>query len=311
MQRYITKRLLQIIPVLIGVTLLIFFLLSLTPGDAAQIALGADATEEQLEMFREQNGLNDPLLVQYINYMHNALRGDFGTSYSLKIPVGKMIESRIGATLALLTGYMVLTIIMSLPLGIGMAIKQNSFFDNTMRVFTLFFNAMPQFWLALMMILLFSVKLKWLPANGFDSFSSIIMPVFCLALTALTLLSRSERSSMLEVIHQDYIRTAKAKGLSYGYIIRHHALKNSLLPLLTLYGSMIGSCLGGSIVIETVFGINGIGKMTRDALLQKDTPTIMASVIITAFGIALVNLITDLAYGFIDPRIQSSNVKVN
>ena len=304
MFRYICKRLLEIIPVLIAVTIVIFILLSFTPGEPALISLGPDATQEQIDLFNEQNGLNDPLVIQYLRYMKNALTGDFGMSYNLHVSVSSLITSRLPNTLILVAGFMVLTVVMSIPLGIAMAIKQNSLFDNTMRVFTLFFNAMPQFWLALVMILLFSVELGWLPSNGLDSFKAGIMPTICLALSALTLLSRSQRSSMLETIHQDYIRTAKSKGLSYGKIITKHALKNSLLPVLTLYGSSVGTVLGGSIVIETVFGISGIGKMTRDAMLAKDVPTVMASVIITAFGIALINLLTDIAYAIVDPRIR-------
>lgn len=305
MTRYIVKRLLQIIPVLLGVTLLVFFLLSLTPGDPARLALGSDATEEQLELFREKNGLNDPLIIQYCHYMINAAEGDLGISYSTRQSVSEMISSRVGNTLTLAIGAMIIAVLISLPLGVMMAVKQNSLFDNFMRVFTLLFNSMPAFWLGMMMILLFSVKLGWLPANGFDSIKAMIMPMVCLALGIITLLSRTGRSSMLEVIHQDYIRTAKAKGLRYGYIIRHHAVKNSLLPLLAIYGHMVGASFGGSVVIESVFGINGIGLMMTEALRQKDTNTIMGCIIISAIVIAMVNLLTDLAYGFIDPRIKS------
>ena len=308
MAKYIIKRILMLIPILIGVTLLVFLLLSFTPGDVARLTLGSTATEEQLEMFREQYGLNKPLMVQYLNYMAGVIHGDLGTSYATRQAVSTMISTRVGATLTLSFVSMFLTIIVSLPLGVIMAVKQNSPFDNIMRVVSLIFTSMPEFWLGLMMILLFSVKLHWLPSSGLDSVSSAVMPVLCLALGGITLCSRTGRSSMLEVIHQDYIRTARAKGLRYRYIIRHHALKNALLPMVSVYGRIIATCFSGSVVLESVFGISGIGSMMTAALRQKDTPTILGSIIISACIITIVNLITDLAYAFIDPRIKSKYV---
>lgn len=305
MGRYILKRVLQMIPVLLGVTLLIFLLLNIAPGDPARLVLGTDASQEQLEQFREENGLNDPILLQYVRYMKNALTGDFGTSYVFRTSVTSLIRARVGASVSTMLIAIVLTIVLSLPLGIQMALKQNSLFDNFMRVFTLIFNSMPGFWLGLLMILFFSVKLGWLPSSGLETPSALIMPVICLGLSMLTPLSRAERSSMLEVIHQDYIRTARAKGLTRQYIIRHHALKNSLLPMITLYGKMIGTCFGGSVIIETTFGINGIGKMMRDSLTQKDLPAVMGCVIISTTLICVMNLVTDLLYGYVDPRIKS------
>ncbi len=308
MAKYVIKRVLMLIPILIGVTLLVFFLLSFTPGDTARLVLGSTATEEQLEMFRAEHGLNKPLLVQYFNYMLGVVRGDLGTSYATRQAVSAMIAARVGITLTLSFVSMFLTILVSLPLGVFMAVKQNSFFDNFMRVVSLIFTSMPEFWLGLMMILLFAVRLGWLPSGGLDDPTGYIMPVLCLALGGITMCSRTGRSSMLEVIHQDYIRTARAKGLRYGYIIRHHALKNSLLPMVSTYGRIVATCFSGSVVLESVFGINGIGSMMTAALRQKDTPTIMGSIIISACVITLVNLITDLAYAFIDPRIKSKYV---
>ena len=306
MLRYIAKRLIMIVPILVGVTLLIFFILALTPGDPANIALGPAASEKELELFRQQTGLDKPLFVQYVNYMAKAVTGDFGVSYHNRQTVGSMISARVGNTLFLSFTSMALTIIVALILGIAMAIKQNSFFDNFMRVFTVVLTSMPQFWLALMMILLFSVKLRWLPSAGlFRNPGDSIMPIFCLAGGAITMCARTGRSSMLEVINQDYIRTARAKGLKRGYIIRRHALKNSLLPMVSVYGRIIGTCFSGSVVIESVFGINGIGNMMTEALRGKDVPAIMGSVIITACVVTVVNLLTDLTYAFIDPRIKS------
>lgn len=309
MSKYILNRLLQIIPVLIGVTFLVFALLSLSPGDPAQMILGVGAKPEELAMMREQLGLNDPMIVQYLRYMGKVVSGDFGTSYTTKQPVLKMMSIRLPNTLLLSFGSLFLILIVSIPLGIVLAVNQNSVFDNVMRVVTLVLAAMPGFWLGLMLIILFSVKLGWLPSNGLESVQASIMPLICLSVAGWTTNSRLTRASMLDVIRQDYIRTARAKGLRYGPILRKHALKNALLPIVTSVGMAIGQCVGGSVIIETVFGINGLGKMMVDALRQKDVPTIMSSVIIAAVIIALANLLTDLSYAVIDPRIRSNYVK--
>ena len=309
MIRYVIKRLIMIIPILIGVTFFLFMILQLTPGDPAVIALGTEAPPEALDLFREQNGLNAPVIIQYLNYMGKAVTGNFGLSYQTRQAVTSMIAIRAGNTLILSFTSMFLTIIVSMPLGISMAVKQNSFYDNVMRVVTIIFTSMPQFWLALMMILLLSVKLRWLPSSGLDSFKSAIMPVVCLAFGGITACARTGRSSMLEVVNKDYIRTARAKGLSNGEIIRRYALKNSLLPMVSVYGRIIATCFSGSVVIESVFGITGIGQMMTNALRQKDVPAIMGSIIISACVITVVNLLTDITYAFIDPRIKSQYVR--
>lgn len=309
MSKYVFKRLLHIIPVLIGVTFLVFVLLSLSPGDPAQAILGVGAKPGELAMMREQLGLNDPILVRYLRYMGGVLKGDFGTSYSIKQPVLEIIRIRLPNTLILSFGSLFLIFLVAVPLGIILAVKQNSPFDNIMRVVTLLLAAMPGFWLGLMLILLFSVNLGWLPSNGLDNVQAAILPLICLSVAGWTVNSRLTRASMLDVIRQDYIRTARAKGLPSGQILRKHALRNALMPIVTSAGMAIGHSFGGSVVIETVFGINGLGKMMVDALRQKDIPTIMASVIISAVIIALANLVTDLSYALIDPRIRSVYVK--
>jgi len=296
----------MVIPVMIGVSLFLFLLLSLTPGDPARVALGSDATEEQLELFREQNGLNRPLVVQYLSYMLNAARGDLGISYITRQSVSSMIAVRAPVSVSLSLYGMAITIVVSLILGVAMALKQNSFFDNFMRVLTVILTSMPLFWLAMMMILLFSVNLGWLPSGGlYSTPGDWVMPITCQAIIGITLCARTGRSSMLEVIKQDYIRTARAKGLSQGYIIRRHALKNALLPMVSVFGRVVSHIFGGSVVLETIFGINGLGQMMTNALRQKDVPAILGSVIISAAVVTIVNLLTDLAYAFIDPRIKS------
>ncbi|MCC6311873.1 MAG: ABC transporter permease [Trueperaceae bacterium] len=305
MTSYALKRLTHIIPVLIATTLLVFALLSLSPSDPAQLILGLGAKPEELAMMREQLGLNDPLLVRYARYMGGVLTGDFGTSYSTKRPVLEMIGVRLPNTLVLAFGSLTLILVVAIPLGVALAVRQNSLFDNVMRVLTLLTAAMPSFWLGLMLILLFSVKLGWLPSSGLDNARAAIMPLICLAVAGWTVTSRLTRASMLDVVRQDYIRTARAKGLPQGVVMRKHALRNALLPVVTSVGLLVGQSVGGAVVIEILFGINGIGKMMVDAVRQQDGPTIMGGVLIAAVVIAVANLLTDLSYAVIDPRLES------
>jgi peptide/nickel transport system permease protein len=305
MTKYFLTRLLHVIPVLIATTLLVFALLSLSPSDPAQLILGMGAKPEQLEMMREQLGLNDPLLVRYARYMGGAVTGDLGMSYSTNRPVAELIGARLPNTLILAFGSLLLVLIVAIPLGIALAVRQNSLFDNVMRVVTLLTAAMPSFWLGLMLIIFFSVRLGWLPSSGLESVKAAIMPLICLSVASWTVMSRLTRASMLDVISQDYIRTARAKGLKHGVIMRKHALRNALIPVVTSVGLLIGQVVGGAVVIEILFGINGIGKMMVDAVRQQDVPTIMGGVLISAVVIAIANLLTDLSYAVIDPRLES------
>lgn len=305
MTSYALKRLLHIVPVLIATTLLVFWLLSFSPSDPAQLILGLGAESEQLEMMRDQLGLNDPVIVRYARYMGGVLTGDFGTSYSTRRPVSEMIGVRLPNTLILAFGSLLLVLVVAIPLGVALAVRQNSLFDNVMRVVTLLTAAMPGFWLGLMLILLFSVRLGWLPSSGLDNIKAAIMPLICLSVAGWTVTSRLTRASMLDVVRQDYIRTARAKGLSQAAVNGKHALRNALLPVVTSVGLLVGQSVGGSVVIEILFGINGIGKMMVDAVRQQDVPTIMGGVLIAAVVIAVVNLLTDLSYAVIDPRLES------
>jgi len=305
MTSYVLKRLMHIVPVLIATTLLVFWLLSLSPSDPAQLILGLGAEPEQLEMMRDQLGLNDPLIVRYARYMGGVLTGDFGTSYSTRRPVAELIGVRLPNTLILAFGSLVLVLAVAIPLGVALAVRQNSLFDNVMRVVTLLTAAMPSFWLGLMLILLFSVRLGWLPSSGLDNVKAAIMPLICLSVAGWTVTSRLTRASMLDVVRQDYIRTARAKGLPQSVVTRKHALRNAMLPVVTSVGLLIGQSVGGAVVIEILFGINGIGKMMVDAVRQQDVPTIMGGVLIAAVVIAVVNLLTDLSYAVIDPRLET------
>jgi peptide/nickel transport system permease protein len=295
----------HIVPVLVATTLLVFWLLSLSPSDPAQLILGLGAEPEQLDMMRDQLGLNDPLIVRYARYMGGVLSGDFGNSYSTRRPVAEMIGVRLPNTLILAFGSLVLVLAVAIPLGVALAVRQNSLFDNVMRVVTLLTAAMPSFWLGLMLILLFSVRLGWLPSSGLDNAKAAIMPLICLSVAGWTVTSRLTRASMLDVVRQDYIRTARAKGLPQSVVTRKHALRNAMLPVVTSVGLLIGQSVGGAVVIEILFGINGIGKMMVDAVRQQDVPTIMGGVLIAAVVIAVVNLLTDLSYAVIDPRLET------
>ena len=309
MARYVGKRLLQIIPIVIGVSILVFAMLSFAPGDPARLALGVNATQEQLQQFKVDHGLNDPYLVQYLNYMKKAIKGDLGESYISKQQISDMIKLRLPNTIRLSFTAIFLVALVQIPLGILMAVKQNSIFDNVMRVVTLILASMPEFWLGLLLMLLFSVKLGLLPATGFDTIQQMIMPVICISTYGWASGSRLTRASMLEVIRQDYIKTARAKGLDERTVVYKHALKNALMPTITSIGVSVGFCFGGSIVVEQLFGINGMGKMLVTALRQKDIPVIMGGVIVIAVLIALTNLVTDLAYAAVDPRIRSLYAK--
>src|SRR5699024_6141988 len=305
MTRYVLTRLLHTIPVLIVTTLLVFVILSFSPSDPAQLVLGLGATQEQLEAMREQLGLNEPLPVRYVKYMAGVLTGDFGVSYTTNRPVAELIGTRLPNTLILAFGSLLLVLLVALPLGIALAVRQNSVFDNVMRVVTLVTAAMPSFWLGLLLILLFSVQLRWLPSSGLDSIKAAILPLVCLSVAGWTVTSRLARASMLDVISQDYIRTARAKGLKERVVLGKHAFRNALLPVVTSVGLMIGQSVGGAVVIEILFGINGVGKLMVDAVRQQDVPTIMGGVLISAVVIAVANLLTDLSYAAIDPRLKT------
>lgn len=263
MIKYILKRIVQVIPVLLGVSIIVFLMLSLSPGDPARLALGMNAKPEQIEAFNHENGLDQPVLVQYVNYMKGLVTGNLGVSYTTKQSVAKMIAVRLPATCILAFGSLVLTYLIAIPLGILLAVKQNTFFDDAFRVVALIVSSIPAFWLGLLLMLLFSVKLGILPSNGFDTPLHWILPLLCSCFGTWAGSSRYIRAMVLDTIRQDYVRTARAKGTPERQVLFRHAFKNALLPLITSIGFSIGNFFGGSIVIEQVFGINGMGRMRR------------------------------------------------
>lgn len=306
MHKYIFKRLLMMIPVLFGVLLIVFILNHITPGDPARQLVGDNASLADVEAMREKLGLNKPLYEQFGSYVWNLLtRGDLGTSYQSKQPVAKEIMQRFPTTILLAVVSVILSVGIGIPTGILSAIRQYSWIDKLSRVLALLGVSMPNFWQGLMNILFFSVYLGWLPASGFYGWQYWILPAVTIGTSAAATITRMTRSSMLEVIRQDYIRTARAKGQSERVITIHHALKNALIPIITIIGIQFGGLLGGAVLTETVFAIPGLGKFMVDAIKARNYPVVQGGVLILAFVFSFVNLIIDILYAFVDPRIKS------
>ena len=295
----------MMIPVLIGVTLIIFTMMYLTPGDAADMLLGDSATIEQKEQLREELKLNDPYLVQYFNYMKGVFHGDLGTSYSTKRPVTEELLDRFPTTIKLAGAGVLLSLIFGVSMGIISATKQYSIFDNLATTFSLLGVSIPNFWLALMLIIIFAVNLKILPPSGLSSPLHWILPVISLGMNSTATIMRMTRSSMLEVVRQDYIRTARAKGQKESLVILRHALPNALIPIITVAGLQFGRLMGGAVMAETVFSIAGIGKLMVDAIKLQNFPIVQGGVLLIAFSTSIVNLLIDILYAFVDPRSRS------
>ena len=308
MLKYILKRLLLLIPVIIGISFIIFSIMQLTPGDPAREILGETATQEAVDALREEMGLNDPFLLQYGRYMWNAIRGDFGTSYQTGQSVIKQILERFPTTIYLAIGATLAAILIGIPVGLISAFKQYSIIDDVSTIFSMVLTAVPNFWLGLVLMLTLSLKLKWFPAYGATSLKHFVLPWITLSGMTLAVLSRMTRSSMLEVIRQDYIRTARAKGAKERRIVFHHALRNALLPVITVIGTQLSVQLGGAIIVETVFSIPGLGTMIISGIKTKDIPVVMGGVMFIALVGGLVNLLVDILYAYIDPRLKSRYV---
>lgn len=305
MIKYIIKRLFALIPVILGVTFLVFMIMQLAPGDAAKLMLGEGATQEEVETLREEMGLNDPLIVQYGRYMLDFCQGDLGTSYSTKRPVADEVFSRFPYTLKLSVVAGIVSIILAIPLGIIAAVKQNTLFDNISMIISLIGVSMPVFWLALLLVLFFSLKLGWFPVQGAEGWRSYILPAISLGFMNMAAIARTTRSSMLETIRQDYIRTARAKGVSKREVVVKHAFRNALIPTITVCGIQMGQLLGGSVLTETVFAWPGIGRLLVQSINARDIPMVLGCMVVMTVCFSIVNLLIDLLYGFTDPRIRS------
>lgn len=306
MTRYVVKRLLYMIPVLLGVAFLVFTILSLTPGDPGSIILGITAKPEDIAALNAQFGYDKPFLVRFVNYIGDILlHFDLGTSYATRQPVIDSILARFPNTLLLAVLSMCLSSILGISMGIFSAVRQYSVMDHVVVVVALVFASMPGFWLGLMLLILFSLRLGWLPSFGATSFRHFILPTITVAMPSAAGLLRLTRSTMLETIRKEYIRTARAKGASNRRVIWKHALRNALLPVVTTLGTGFGASLGGAIIAETVFAMPGMGTLMTTAIRQKDVPTVMSATLFLAVLFSLIILLVDILYAFIDPRIKS------
>ncbi|SNS56316.1 peptide/nickel transport system permease protein [Anaerovirgula multivorans] len=306
MHKYILRRLLMLMPVMLGVSFIVFTMMHITPGDPARIMLGESAPLEEVEKFREELGLNDPFLIQYGRFVKNlVIHQDMGRSYTSKRPVIEEILIRFPTTLKLATLGIVVAVLLGIPAGIISATRQYSIFDNTSMVAALLGVSMPNFWQGLMLILLFSVKLGWLPSSGFSSWKEMILPALTLGTSSAAIITRMTRSSMLEVIRQDYIRTARAKGQVESVVVNRHALKNALIPIVTVIGLQFGYLLGGAVLTESIFSISGVGRLMVESISARNFPVVQGGVLFIALTFSIVNLLVDILYAFLDPRIKS------
>jgi len=302
---WVVRRILAVIPVLIGVTLAVFSMLFLVPGDPVKMMLAEFVTTpEQVARMRAQLHLDEPLLVQYGRFVANALRGDLGTSIRTRRPVVTEIGENIGSTAGLALCGMLVAVAVGIPLGLLAALLRNSWLDVGSMVVALLGVSMPSFWLGLLLIFAFSLHLGWFPATGGGDLAHLVLPSVTLGAIASAIIARLTRSSMLEVLGQDYVRTARAKGLAWWGVVVRHALKNALIPIITIFGLQFGNLLAGAVIVETVFSRPGLGRLIVGGILAKDFPLVQGSVLFVATGYVLINVLVDIAYAFTDPRIR-------
>jgi len=296
--------LLLLIPVLVAVSFLTFAIQSLTPGDPAQMILGLRATAESKEMLHEQLHLDDPFLVRYGLFLRNLMRGDLGNSYHTGLPVTSEILERVPYTLQLTIAASIFALLTGVTLGFVAAASKSRLLDGLVTMGSLAGVSVPDFWLGIMLIILFGVKLGWIPASGGTSLRASIAPAFCLGLSATAVLARVTRSCVLEVLGADYLRTARAKGLRESAVLLRHVLRNSLIPVITVFGLSIGNMMGGAIIIETVFARPGLGRYMIKSVQSRDLPQVQGMVLFMAVVYVLVNLAADILYTYVDPRIS-------
>jgi len=310
MLKYIVKRLFMLIPVLLGATFIVFFIMDLSPEDPALVILGADATPEAVAALHAELGLDRPLVVRYAMFIGDLLRGDLGSSYKNGMDVMGQILDKLPNTMLLAFSGVVLAVLLGIPVGILSAKKQYSLFDNVAMVITLILAASPAFWFGLVLVIVFSLTLGWLPSSGMGTglggaAVSLVLPAITLCGSTAALIARTTRSSMLEVVRQDYIDTARAKGVAESKITLRHQLKNAMIPIVTVVGLQFGVLLGGSVMTESVFSWPGVGRFVVEAIKSKDIPCVLGSVVMLSIMFTFVNLLVDILYAFIDPRIKS------
>jgi ABC-type dipeptide/oligopeptide/nickel transport system permease component len=300
---FLFRRLLQSLVVLLGVSFVVFFILHLT-GDPALVLLPPEATAEDIRRFREAMGFNDPFLVQYGRFLAGALRGDFGQSIRHGEPAFELVMERMPATFQLSGAALLIALCLAVPAGIVSAVRRNSVIDYFSTVVALLGQSMPTFWLGIMLILLFSVQFNVLPSSGRGGIEHLVLPAITLGLFTTARIARLTRSGMLEVLNQDYIRTARAKGMSNPPVVWKHALKNAAIPIVTIIGIELGTLLGGSVITETIFAWPGVGRLSVQAIYNRDYPVVQAAVFLLATTFVLVNLFVDVIYTYLDPRIR-------
>ena len=301
----IGRRFFYIIPIMLGVTFISFSIMRMAPGDPAELIAGEDATKADIESIREKFGLDKPFLVQYGIYIANLARGDFGVSIRTQRDVVVEIMARYPATMELAGAAIIFATVIGMVTGIIAARNQNSLFDYGSMVVSLFGLSMPAFWLGLMLMLVFAVMLGWFPAVGRGGWSHMVLPAFSLGIQSTAVIARMTRSSLLEVIRQDYIRTARAKGLAERVVVYKHAVRNALIPVVTVIGIQFGGLLAGAILTETVFAWPGVGRLLIKSIYTRDYPLVQGTILFIAFNFVFINLLVDLLYGFINPRLRT------
>ncbi len=303
MTAYILKRLFHSIFVLVGISLVVFIILHLT-GDPAALLMPPDATPEQVAQFRQEMGFNDPVLVQYWRFFKGTLRGDFGQSFRHSQPALDLVMERMPATIQLTFAAMGIALFVAIPVGIISAIRRNSILDHIGMTGALLGQSTPVFWLGIMLILIFSVNLQWFPSSGRGEIQNLVLPAITLGMFTMARTARMMRSSMLEVLGQEYMKTAKAKGLNPLTVVLKHALKNAAIPVVTIIGMELGTLLGGAVITETIFAWPGVGRLAVQAIYNRDYPVVQAAVFLLAAIFVLVNLVVDLLYTYLDPRVK-------
>ena len=305
MLKFTAKRLMMMCVVLLGVSFLVFSLLYFTPGDPVKLMLGENATPEAVENLREELGLNDPFFTRYGKYVKDIVfHGDLGTSFVTGRPVLQEIMEVFPNTVKLATVSIIIAVTLGIILGIISAVKQNSIFDNVVMILALIGTSAPIFWIGVLMIMLFSVQLHWLPPSGFDTWQQMIMPAVALGMQSTAVIARMTRSSMLEVIRQDYVNTARSKGQKEFVVIMRHVFRNALVPVITVVGLQFGFLLGGAMLTEVVFSIPGVGRLMVDSIKQRDFPMVQGGVLFMAACFSFVNLAVDLLYAVVDPKVS-------
>lgn len=308
MWRYIVKRLLYVIPVLLFCSFVVFGIMNIKPGNPGRIALGIQATEEAVAEYNHELGLDRPLLVRYADYMLNLLKGDFGRSYVGNKEIWPQIKAYFPNTLTLSLLSIVFSLIIGIPLGVLSSVKQYSLADRVSSIVAMLLACIPSFWLCLLLMMAFSVKLKWLPAFGIDDWKSYILPVLALSANTIGNIIRMTRSTMLEEVRKDYVRTARAKGAKERTVIYKHALTNSLIPVVTSLGFKFTLMMGGSVFVEQVFAIPGIGSLVLKGINNNDTPTVVGCVVLISACSVVINLLVDILYAYLDPRIKAQYI---